>query len=167
MNAPILRRRVEGYAIACWVAGLAWWYLGGSSAIARLYDETPAILAGVGFGCVVAAALAVALRGEGFKRAAGEGVFAGAGTALVLVCAVPWFNQHLDGSAGQEVGFTVEAVRQPTKGPRSLDVSLEGRVVNLPYADGCAKGASGVVTRRAGAFGMAWTSTPRCTPAGR
>ncbi len=165
MHGSSLRRRVETYSAASFVAGLAWWYLGGSSAITGMLVATPVILGGIAFGCVVALALTVALRRDGLRRAAGDGFFAGAGTALMLASAVPWLNQHLDGASGHEVAFTVRAVRQPTKGPRSLDVTIGDQPTELPYADGCTKGSTGVVTQHAGAFGFAWTTTPRCPPA--
>jgi len=158
--------RVTTIGACAWFAGLTSWYAGAHDAIDRTLDAMPLFVA-VAIVAVLAGLGSLTLQPKLGKAAFGEALFLAAGFAFVGFNLATLANRYVDGSAPQLERGTVLAFKEPTKGPKTIQLALRGERISFAAsnAEGCSVGDRVVVELRSGAFGAEWMRSIRCASA--
>ena len=151
------------------IAGLAAWYAGGSSALDRMLDTGP-LLRAVAIMTVVAAILVGAcerVRGSSLKEALTEAALTAAVCALLGSTLGALVNRHADSTEWRREEALLTGFKSPSKGPRVASFEFISRVprhftLQASCAAGCTEGARAELEVRRGFFGMPWVARVSC-----
>jgi hypothetical protein len=154
---------VTTVAGCAWLIGLVAWYAGASAAIDRTLDAIPLFIP-VAIGSVLAGLAALALPSQRGKGGLGNAIFLAGGLAFIGFELAVLGNCHADDSPAHEERGTVLSFKNPTKGPPTIAVRLNGEHVSFQasHADGCDVGDAAILELRSGMFGAPWMQAIRC-----
>ncbi len=156
-------------AVIGFVGGLVLWYAGGHPSMNVLLDGS-ALRNGVLLAAALGAVLVLlTVRGLSTKKLFGSAAMMAAAVAISGSSLAAMANRTFDGSPARESPAQIVSYKKRSKGPKDVIIAIEGRRLSF-YASHaprppCAEGSPATVRLRAGALGMRWLESVRCTPA--
>lgn len=141
------------------------WYAGGSAAIDRTLDGMSLFIP-VAVVSLMGGVAALWMEPKLDKGAFVTAVVLASGLALLGFDLAALINRYADGSAAYAQQAAVLSFQEPTKGPPTVSVGLDGKRLSFEatHAKGCSVGSRAFVELRQGAFGARWLQSMRCEP---